>query len=338
VAAHTLRRMAEPPAQPIPHRRFGRHPVTVSILGMGGHHLGQVAEERTAVALVQRALDEGVTFFDNCWEYHRGKSEIWLGKGLEGRRSRAFLMTKFCTHGRDASLATRMLEQSLRRLRTDHLDLWQVHGVSFDNDPGLFIRSGGAAEAMLAARKAGKVRFLGFSGHKSPDIHLAMLATRFPFDAVQMPLNPFDASFLSFETRVLPELLRRGLAVLGMKSHSGRGDPMKRGALTAEEALRYAMSLPVTTTIVGMEKPEYLEKNLAVARGFTPMSSSEMQALRTRVRAQAADGRFELYKVSLKYDNPEARMAHDFPLDDQMAEVKEMLKATENSGHPFPEG
>ncbi|HEY5253022.1 MAG TPA: aldo/keto reductase, partial [Acidobacteriaceae bacterium] len=178
----------------IPLKRFGKTDVQISALGLGGHHLGAAKDEQEAVAIVHAAMDGGVTFFDNCWEYNRGKSEDWLGKGLKGRRDKAFVMTKVCTHGRDAALATQMLEQSLRRLQTDHLDLWQIHGVSFQNDPELFIRSGGAAEALLKAKKDGKVRFLGFTGHKDPDIHLAMLKTGFPFDAVQMPLNPFDAN------------------------------------------------------------------------------------------------------------------------------------------------
>jgi aryl-alcohol dehydrogenase-like predicted oxidoreductase len=321
---------------PIPSRPFGRHTdVHVSALGFGGHHLGQASDERTAVTLVQQAVDGGITFFDNCWEYHRGKTESWMGKGLEGRRDRVFLMTKVCTHGREARLALQMLEQSLCRLQTDHLDLWQVHGVCFENDPELFIRPNGAAEALERAKRDGKVRFLGFSGHKDPHIHLAMLQTGFPFDAVQMPLNAFDAYFRSFEQQVLPELTRRGIAVLGMKPLNGHGDAVRRGVLTAEEALRYAMSLPVATTISGVDKPEVLAQNLRVAQGFTPMSSADMQALRERCRPEAGDGHFELYKLSLKYDNPEARLAHGYPLDDTQMEVREMLQATHNTGHPF---
>ncbi len=320
----------------IPTRQFGKHKVNISALGFGGHHLGDAVDEPTAIKLVQEAVDGGVTFFDNCWEYHRGKSEIWLGKGLKGRRDRVFLMTKVCTHGRDKDLALRMLEDSLNRLQTDHLDLWQVHGVSFENDPDLFIRPGGAAEALQQAKKEGKVRFLGFTGHKDPDIHLKMLATGFPFDSVQMPLNAFDGNFRSFEQKVLPELNRRGIAAIGMKPLCGHGDAIKHGELTAEESLRYAMSLPVATTITGIDKPEVLRQNLQIAQNFKPFSQAEMQALRDRVRQYSGDGRFELYKVSLKFDNPEARIAHQFPLDDQSAEVKEMMKSSENTGHPFP--
>ena len=321
----------------VPRRPFGRHQdVQVSALGMGGHHLGNAEDLPTAIKLVHGALDGGITFFDNCWEYNRGKSEDWMGRGLKGRRDEAFLMTKVCTHGRDGALAMTMLEQSLNRLQTDHLDLWQIHGVSFENDPDLFIRKGGAAEALTRAKEQGKVRFVGFTGHKRPEIHLAMLNTGFPFDAVQMPLNPFDANFLSFEQKVLPELNKRGIAVLGMKPVGGHGEPVQMGEFTAEELLRYAMSLPVTTTITGMEKQQILEQNLRVAQGFQALSADQMQTLRNRAKTAAGDGRFEVYKMSLKFDNPEARLAHDFPLDEQQMEVKQMVKETQNDGKPFP--
>jgi aryl-alcohol dehydrogenase-like predicted oxidoreductase len=320
----------------IPLRQFGRHNVKISAIGFGGHHLGDAPDESTAVRLVRQAVDGGITFFDNCWEYHRGKAEAWMGAGLNGVRDRVFLMTKVCTHGRDKALALRMLDESLHRLRTDHLDLWQIHGVGFENDPDLFIRKNGAAEALEQAKKEGKVRFVGFTGHKDPSIHLKMLATGFPFDSVQMPLNAFDASFHSFEQQVLPELNRRGIAALGMKPICGHGAPVQKGVLTGEEALRYAMSLPVTTTITGIDKPEVLQQALKVAQGFEPLQPSAMQSLRDRCRQYAADGRFELYKLSLQFDNPEARLAHGFPLDMQQVEVREMLKMTDNSGHPFP--
>jgi aryl-alcohol dehydrogenase-like predicted oxidoreductase len=321
----------------IPVRPFGKSGATVSALGLGGHHLGGAKNAQEAARIVSEAIDGGITFFDNCWEYHRGKSEVWMGDALKGKRDKVFLMTKVCTHGRDKKLALQMLEQSLTRLRTDHLDLWQIHGVSFDNDPDLFIRPNGAAEALEQAKRQGKVRFAGFTGHKNPAMHLKMLATGFPFDAVQMPLNAFDATFLSFQTKVLPELTRRGVAVLGMKPINGHGEAVEKGVLTAQEALRYAMSLPVTTTITGMESLDILRQNLQVAQGFDPMNAQERKELETRCRPYAADGRFELYKVSLKFDNPEARLTHEFPLDDQQVEVKEMMKATENTGHPFPQ-
>ncbi len=323
----------------IPLRKFGRSDAKLSALGFGGHHLGEAPDEKTAVQIVHEAVDGGITFYDNCWEYRRGKTEVWMGAGLKGRRDSVFLMTKTCPHGRDASLALQMLEESLRRLQTDHLDLWQVHGMAFDNDADLFIRKNGAAEALEKAKKDGKVRFVGFTGHQNPNVHLAMLKTGFPFDAVQMPLNPFDASFTrSFERQVLPDLTKRGIAVLGMKPLSGHGDAIKDGVITAEESLRYAMSLPgVTTTITGIDSLEVLHQNLQIAQNFTLMTDAEMNALRERCKPDAADGRYELYKLSLKFDNPEARLAHGFPLDTKQSEVKDMLGAIENTGHPFPE-
>src|ERR1700691_4112973 len=320
----------------IPMRQFGRHDAKISAIGFGGHHLGDAPDQITAVRLVRQTVDGGITFFDNCWEYHRGKTEVWMGDGLKGLRDRVFLMTKVCTHGRDKALALQMLEESLHRLRTDHLDLWQIHGVCFENDPDLFIRRDGAAEALEQAKKQGKVRFVGFTGHKDPSIHLKMLATGFPFDSVQMPLNVFDSHFHSFEQQVLPELNRRGIAALGMKPICGHGDPVQKGVLTGEEALKYAMSLPVTTTITGIDNLQALQHALKVAQGSQPLQPSEMQKLRDRCLPYAADGRFELYKLSLRFDNPEARLAHGFPLDMKQVEVREMLKMTDNSGHPFP--
>jgi aryl-alcohol dehydrogenase-like predicted oxidoreductase len=319
----------------IPQRPFGKTGVSISALGLGGHHLGDASDVKTAHEIVHRAIDGGVTFFDNCWEYHRGKSEVWLGSSLKGYRDKVFLMTKVCTHGRDASLAMRMLEESLNRLQTDHLDLWQIHGVAFDNDAELFIRPNGAAEALAKAKQQGKVRFVGFTGHKDPKIHLSFLNSGFPFDAAQMPLNPFDGTFRSFEQNVIPELQKRNMAILGMKPFQGAGDAIQKGVFSPEELLRYAMSLPVTTTISGAEKIEVMEQNLRIAQNFEPLSAEEMAALRQRVQ-QFADGRYEPYKVSLKYDNPEARLAHNFPIDMDQKEVKEMIRMTDNTGKPFP--
>jgi aryl-alcohol dehydrogenase-like predicted oxidoreductase len=321
----------------IPLRKFGKTDVQISALGLGGHHLGAAKDEKTAVQIVHRAIEGGITFYDNCWEYNRGKSESWLGLGLKGLRDKAFVMTKVCTHGRDGSLAMQMLEQSLRRLQTDHLDLWQIHGVTFQNDPELFIRKGGAAEALIKAKEQGKVRFVGFTGHKDPDLHLAMLDTGFPFDAVQMPLNPFDGTFMSFEQKVLPVLNQKGIAPLGMKPIGGHGEPVQKGAITATEALRYAMSLPVATTISGVEEMSILEQNLQIAQNFTPMTPAEMQSLRDRCKHYAGDGRFELYKTSIKFDNPEARLAHEFPIDMASVEVKEMVHETDNTGRAWPQ-
>jgi predicted aldo/keto reductase-like oxidoreductase len=288
-----------------------------------------------SLRIINEALEGGITTYDNCWEYHLGATELMVGKALKGKRDQVVLMTKVCTHGRDKDLAMRMLEESLRRLQTDHLDIWQIHGVTFYNDPQLFIRPNGAAEALALAKKQGKVRAIGFTGHKDPSIHLAMLETNFPFDTCQFPLNPMDANFRSFEKTVLPECNRRGIAILGMKPMGGTADMVTRGAVTAEECLRYAMSLPVATTVAGVDKLDVLHQNLQVAQSFQPMSSEEMQSIRDRVKPLAGDGHFELYKTSIKYDNPQARLAHDFPLDDKSIEVQEMLLAAKNTGKPF---
>jgi aryl-alcohol dehydrogenase-like predicted oxidoreductase len=301
----------------IPRRAFGRHSDTISALGLGGHHLGNAATVGEAAAIVHEAIDSGITFFDNAWEYNDHRSEEWLGAALRGGyRDRVFLMTKVCTHGRDASLAMRMLEESLRRLGTDHLDLWQIHAVVYDNDPELAYRTNGVIEALDLAKRQGKVRYVGFSGHKSPNIHLEMIRRGYPFDSVQMPLNPFDGQFRSFERRVLPEARARGIAVLGMKPFNGAGNPFHSAdvALTPDEALRYAMSLPVATTITGMESLDVLRQNVRIARAFTPMSPDEMAAVRARVAGAAADGRMELYKTSLEYDDIVTRQVHGMPL------------------------
>jgi predicted aldo/keto reductase-like oxidoreductase len=278
-----------------------------------------------AIRLVHEAVDAGITFCDNCWEYWNGRAEDWLGRALQGRRNKVFLMTKVCTHGRGASLAMRMLEESLRRLQTDHLDLWQVHGMGFDNDPELAYARGGVIEALDVAKKQGKTRFVGFTGHKDPGVHHDMIRRGYPFDTVQMPLNCLDANFRSFERHVLPEAIRRGIAVLGMKPMGGTAGAIKAGVVKAEEMLRYAMSLPVATTITGMDSLDVLHQNLKVARGFQPMTAAEMQALRERCAKVSGDGRYEFYKLSLRFDNPHARFPHGFPLDITQKEVQEML-------------
>jgi uncharacterized protein len=315
---------------PIPHRPLGKDGVSVSAIGVGGHHLGELPDVESAIELVHEAIDAGITFFDNCWEYYEGKTEDWLGRALAGKRDRVFLMTKVCTHGRDGALAMRMLEESLRRLQTDHLDLWQIHGVSFDDDPELAYRKGGVLEALDLAKRQGKTRFVGFTGHKAPAIHLEMIARGYPFDTVQMPLNCFDASFRSFEQEVLPEARKRGIAAIGMKSLGGTGDMVRRGAVTHEEALRYAMSLPVLTTVAGMSSIDVLRSDLEIARGFTPMAPVEMAALRASSAPMAADGRYELYKVGLRYDNPEARRTHGFPTDPTEKEIAQSLDEVMN--------
>src|SRR5688500_10129971 len=206
------------PDTSIPRRPFGKSGEPVSALALGGYHLGKIKSVREAVRLVHAALDAGVTFMDNAWEYHDGRSEELMGKGLEGRRKDAFLMTKLCTHGRGKREAMRQLEQSLKRLKTDFLDLWQIHECVYYNDPERHFAPDGAVEALDQAKRQGKVRFIGFTGHKDPAIHLDMLSYGFPFDTCQLPLNCFDSTFRSFERTVLPELLRHGIAPLGMKS------------------------------------------------------------------------------------------------------------------------
>ena len=235
-------------------------------------------------------------------------------------------MTKVCTHGRGGQLGLRMLEESLRRLQTDHLDLWQIHAVSYDNDPELAYAKGGILEAFDQAKKQGKTRFVGFTGHKDPAFHLKMIELGYPFDTVQFPLNPFDTTFRSFQQQVLPVVNQRGMAALGMKSMGGTADSIKKGVVKARELLRYAMSLPVATTIAGMDSLQVLRQNLNIARGFQPMSAAEMEALRARCAATAVDGRFEPYKVSLRYDNPVTRLPHGFPIDKEQRETKEMLE------------
>src|SRR6266853_4948418 len=226
----------------IPRRPLGRSGVEVSALGVGGHHLGDLSTVDDAIRLVHEAVDAGITFFDNCWEYYNGKTENILGRALQGRRDKVFVMTKVCTHGRSGRLALQMLEESLRRLQTDHLDLWQIHGIVYDNDPELGYAKGGVLEAFDRAKKEGKVRFVGFTGHKDPAFHLKMLQLGYPFDSVQMPLNPFDANFHSFEKQVLPEVNRRGMAALGMKSMGGTAWGIKDGVVQAEEMLRNPMT------------------------------------------------------------------------------------------------
>ena len=297
----------------IPRRAFGRTGEYVSALGLGGYHLGDVASEKESTRIIHAAIDAGITFMDNAWEYHENLSEERMGKALADRRDRVFLMTKVCTHGRDAKVAMRQLEESLRRLKTDYLDLWQVHEVAFYNDPERHFAKGGVIEALNRAKQQGKVRFTGFTGHKDPALHLDMLAYDYPFDACQLPLNCFDGTFRSFEQRVLPELLRRGIAPIGMKSMGGDGDMVKRKAVTPQEALAYAMSLPVATTVSGIDSMRVLRQNVAIARGFRPMLVKAMGQLRGRCAELAADGRFELYKTTAKHEGPIARKEHGFP-------------------------
>jgi aryl-alcohol dehydrogenase-like predicted oxidoreductase len=302
----------------VPKRPMGRTGLQVSILGLGGYHLGSTKNQTEANDIVARAIDAGVNFFDNAWEYHDGLSEERLGAALQGKRDQVILMTKVCTHGRKKDVAMQMLEESLRRLKTDHIDVWQIHEVIYENDPDLIFAPRGAAEALAEAKQQGKVRFIGFTGHKDPSIHLKMLSHDFPFDTVQMPLNCFDASFRSFETHVLPVANRRGMAVFGMKSLGGSGEMVRKGGVTPRDGLSYAMSLPVSTTISGIESPEVLEQNLEIARGFKPLAESAMKMLRERSQRLAADGRLELFKTTKKYDGAVGRQQHHYPTTDEL--------------------
>ncbi len=297
----------------IPLRALGRTGVEVTAIGLGGYHIGAMKDDDEAIQLMHEAIDAGITFMDNAWEYHDGRSEELMGKAIADRRQEVFLMTKVCTHGRDRHEAMRQLEDSLRRLKTDYLDLWQVHELAYENDPEWHFAPGGVMEAVEQAKREGKVRFVGFTGHKSAEIHLKMLAYKYPFDSCQLPLNALDGTFRSFEQKVLPELERQGIAAIGMKSMGGGGDMVKAGVLTAEEALRYAMSLPVATLVSGIESSKILQQNLKVARDFQPFTVEEMNTLRTRCAEAAGDGRYELYKVSAKHEGPIGRAQHGFP-------------------------
>ncbi len=303
----------------IPRRFLGSTGVKVSALGLGGYHLGKMKNQRDAIRVVHASIDKGITFMDNAWEYHDGRSEDIMGKAIADRRGGVFLMTKMCTHGRGKRDAMRQLEQSLRRLRTDVLDLWQIHECVYHNEPELHFARGGAVEALEQARRDGKVRFIGFTGHKDPSIHLEMLSHNFPFDTCQLPLNCFDATFRSFEQRVLPQLIERGIAPIGMKSLSGDARQVKKKVVTAEEALRYAMSLPVSTTVSGIDSIQVLNQNVTVADDFKPMSPRQMETLRKRVRDAASDGRFELYKTTAMHEGKVGREQHGFPSEEELS-------------------
>lgn len=303
----------------VPRRKFGHTNVIVSAMGLGGATFANAKTKTEALHIVQEAVDNGITFMDNAWDYHDGRSETWMGEALRGRREKVFLMTKVCSHGRDKKVALKQLEDSLRRLKTDHLDLWQIHEVVYETDPELHFSADGAVEALAEAKRQGKVRFVGFTGHKSPELHRQMLSYDFPFDSVQLPLSGFDANFRSFEQEILPLLLRRRIAPIGMKSLNGTGDAVKQRVVTAEEAIRYAMSLPVTTTVCGMDSLKVLRQNLKIARNFVPMTAAEKHAYRNKCFEAAADGRYELYKVSIYFDGAEGRKQHGFPSDKKVA-------------------
>jgi predicted aldo/keto reductase-like oxidoreductase len=296
--------LAAEPRQGMPYRKLGKTGVEVSALGIGGSHIGGKPTEPEAIEIIRAALDGGINFLDNCWDYHAGTSEIRMGKALrDGYREKAFLMTKI--DGRDAKSAEKQINESLTRLQTDHIDLMQFHEIIRMEDPEKIFAKGGALEAVVKAKEAGKLRFIGFTGHKSPEIHLKMLevgdAHSFRFDTVQMPLNVMDAHYESFGAKVLPELVKREIGVLGMKS-MGSGEILKSKAVEATECLRYAMSLPTSVVITGCDSMKILQQALEVGRGFKVMDKAELAALLQRSAPPAAAGQFELYKTSTFFD------------------------------------
>jgi predicted aldo/keto reductase-like oxidoreductase len=299
----------------IPRRPLGSTGEEISLLGLGGAHIGGKPSEAEGIRIIQQAIDAGVNFMDNAWDYHDGESERRMGKALaqDGYRQKVFLMTKDCAHDRRAKTSMLRLEQSLKRLQTDHLDLWQLHEVVWEDDPDWIFAPGGSAEFLLKAKEQGKVRYIGFTGHKSPEIHKRMLGEDFPWDTVQMPLNVFDAHYQSFEHEIVPICQQRGIGILGMKSFAG-GDVFKTTAnITPTEALRYAMSLPVSTVISGMDSLDILEQNLAIARDFQPLTAEERADLLRRT-APVATGQFERFKTTRDFEGDEGRVAHDYPI------------------------
>jgi len=289
----------------VPLRILGHTGEKVSIVGIGGYHLarpGVDAEE--SIRIVRTGLDQGINFLDNCWDYNGGESEIRMGKALrDGYRQKAFLMTKI--DGRNKATAASQINESLQRLQTDRIDLLQFHEVIRDNDPDRIFAAGGALEAVLEAKKAGKIRYIGFTGHKSADIHLKMLATasahQFTFDSVQMPLNVMDHHFDSFEAKVLPILQKQNIGVLAMKS---MGDPfiLQSKTVTPVECLHYAMNLPTSVVITGCDSLKILEQALDAARSFRPMDKQEVAALLAKTAKAAQAGEFEKYKTSHHFD------------------------------------
>jgi aryl-alcohol dehydrogenase-like predicted oxidoreductase len=295
-----------PPAtEDIPYRTLGRTGERVSAIGLGGWHLGFPSlTDQESVRIIRTAIDRGITFLDNSWDYNDGVSEIRMGKALrDGYRDRVFLMTKI--DGRSRKEAARQLDESLRRLGVDTIDLVQHHEVLRYEDPHRIFDEEGANAALLDARKAGKLRYIGFTGHKDPQIHLHALAIArehdFTFDTVQLPLNVMDAHYRSFERLVVPELVTTGIGVLGMKPLAN-GMIMKSGTVTAIECLHYALALPTSVVITGVETMERLEQALEAVRTFRPMSDAQLDALRAKTEAAASKGAFELFKTSSVYD------------------------------------
>ncbi len=287
------------------YRTLGRTGVQVSILGVGGFHIGKPKDEQESINIIRHAIDQGVTFMDNSWDYNNGVSEERMGKALrDGYRKKVFLMTKI--DGRTKASAAKQLDESLKRLQTDHLDLLQFHEIIRMEDPDRIFARGGALEAVLAAQKAGKVRFIGFTGHKDPLVHLRMLEVaaqhHFHFDTVQMPLNVMDAHFRSFTHQVLPVLVKEGIGVLGMKP-MGSGIILNSKTVTPVDCLHYAMSLPTSVVITGIDSPEILKQDLEAVKTFQPMTADQMAAILKRTAQAAASGKFELFKTTAQFDS-----------------------------------
>jgi aryl-alcohol dehydrogenase-like predicted oxidoreductase len=298
----------------LPTRVLGRTGQRVSIICLGGWHIGAVKDKAEAIRIMHAAIDAGINFFDNAWDYHDGKSEEWMGEALasSGRRQKVFLMTKNCE--RDYAGSMKNLEDSLRRLKTDHLDLWQFHEMVYDNAPDWVFERGGV-KAALEARKAGKVRYIGFTGHKDPRIHLKMLGKPHDWDTAQMPINVMDAHYRSFQKDVVPVCLNKNVGVIGMKSLGGgspRGRIPAEGQATAQECIRYALSLPIASLVVGIQSLEDLRQDVAIARNFQPMPDAEKAKLLTRVKEEASGGRHELFKSTQNFDGPHHRRQHGF--------------------------
>jgi aryl-alcohol dehydrogenase-like predicted oxidoreductase len=301
-------------AHGIPRRPLGRTGQMVSIICLGGWHIGAVKDDAEAIRIMHAAIDEGINFFDNAWDYHDGRAEEIMGKALamDKRRDKVFLMTKNCE--RDYAGSMRDLEDSLRRLKTDHVDLWQFHELVYDNDPDWIFEKGGM-KAALEAKKAGKVRFIGFTGHKDPVIHLKMLGKPYDWDTAQMPINVLDASYRSFQKQVIPVCLKKGTGVIGMKGLAGgypQGALIAEAGCTAAECYRYALSQPVSAQVVGINSMQHLQEDVALARNFKPMTAAEKNALIEKVKEFAGDGRLERFKSTKDFDGPHHRRQHGF--------------------------
>jgi aryl-alcohol dehydrogenase-like predicted oxidoreductase len=287
------------------YRTLGRTGEKVSLIGLGGYHIGNKSlSDEDSIRVIRSAIDKGVTFMDNCWDYNGGNSEIRMGKALrDGYRAKVFLMTKI--DGRTKQEAARQIDDSLKRLQTDHIDLMQHHEVIRMEDPYRIFTEGGSQEAMLEARKAGKIRHIGFTGHKDPSIHLRMLELasehNFSFDAVQMPLNVMDAHFESFEAQVLPSLVKNQIGVEAMKTF-GDHFILQSRTVQAVECLHYSMTLPTSVVITGIDSKPILDQAIEAARTYKPMTKEEVAALLARTRIAALHGQFELYKTTSHFD------------------------------------